>query len=212
MVIRRLMKWVSGLVFAGASASPVFADWAEKPAELYKLCTSCHGHKGEGNQGVGAHAIAGLPEWYLKLQLGKFNSGVRGGHPRDINGLRMRPIGRTLGDSSRQFVAKYVSELPKATVRETLKGNLAKGEATFQVCKACHGAQAEGNVELGSPPLTIQNDWYLLTQLKNFKARYRGYDAAKDTGGSTMVGIAGTLDEAAMLNVVSYISTLKPAK
>ncbi len=212
MVVRLIKKWVLGLVFVGASASPAFADWAEKPAELYKLCTSCHGHQGEGNRGVGAPAIAGLPEWYIKAQLDKFNSGARGAHPRDINGLRMRPIGRTLEAGSRQFMARYVSALPKAVVAETVKGNLAKGEATYQVCKACHGAQGEGNPELSAPPLTVQNDWYLLTQLKNFKARYRGYDAAQDTSGSTMAGIAVTLDDAAMVNVVSYISTLKPAK
>ncbi len=210
MVVQRLMLWVAGLVFVGVG--PAFADWAEKPVELYKLCTSCHGHQGEGNRGIGAPSIAGLPEWYLKAQLDKFNSGARGAHPRDINGLRMRPIGRTLEAGSRQFMAKYVAGLPKVASVETLKGNLAKGEAVYQVCKACHGANAEGNPDVSAPPLTSQNDWYLLTQLKNFKSRYRGYDAAQDASGATMAGIAATLDDAAMLNVVSYISTLKPAK
>ena len=187
-----------------------FAWDNDRPAELYKLCTSCHGIDGAGNQPVGAPSIAGLPEWYLEAQLTKFHTSVRGGHVKDINGMRMRPIGLTLNEENRKTVAKFVSAMPRPSTPDTVKGKLAKGEGTYQVCQACHGAKAEGMQVLNAPPLVGANDWYLLTQLKNFKNKIRGYDPAKDPNGYAMAGIAATLDYDAMLNVVSYINSFKP--
>jgi len=191
---------------------PAAMAWDDRPAELYTLCKSCHGQDGAGNQGVGAPAIVGLPDWYLKAQLDKFHNGVRGAQSKDIRGMRMRPVGRTLTEENRASMAKYVSTLAPAKVVDTSTGSLAKGEATYAVCSACHGANAEGNQQLNAPPLTGLNDWYLLTQLKNFKNKVRGFDAAKDPNGAIMQGIAGTLDEQSMLNVVAYIGALRPLK
>ena len=41
-------------------------------------------------------AIAGQAQWYLEAQLVKFKNGVRGAHPDDMEGSRMRPMARTL--------------------------------------------------------------------------------------------------------------------
>ena len=193
-------------------SAPQAMAWDDRPSELYTLCKSCHGQDGTGNQGVGAPAIAGLPEWYLKAQLDKFSQGLRGAHAKDLRGMRMRPIGRTLTEENRASVAKYVSSLPRPKVADTIQGNLAKGEATFGVCTACHGADALGNQAVNAPPTAGNNDWYLLTQLKNFKNKVRGYDPTKDPNGAAMAGIATTLDDQAMINVVAYINALKPAK
>ena len=62
----------------------------------YQLCKKCHGMNGEGRYDIKSPAIAGLPAWYVLAQLHKFRNGARGKHPQDINGVRMRPMSRTL--------------------------------------------------------------------------------------------------------------------
>ena len=39
-----------------------------------------------------------MDDWYLRSQLGKFRSGVRGANPKDVTGLQMRPMAMTLKD------------------------------------------------------------------------------------------------------------------
>lgn len=177
---------------------------------VYGLCASCHGKHGEGNAAIKAPPIAGLPEWYVKAQLEKFRSGARASHPRDIVGLRMRPMSRTLDDADLALMSTYVSAMPVVAQPETIKGSLVKGESTYQVCQACHGPKAEGNQQLGAPPLINSADWYLYDQLVKFKAAIRGGDPAADPIGASMQGISTTLDEESMKNVVSYINALKP--
>jgi cytochrome c553 len=108
--------------------------WEDRPGDLYQMCTQCHGDKAQGNQEVGAPSIGGLPEWYLAAQLVKFHTNVRGAQPKDINGMRMHPIGRTLDDSNIKTVAEVVAKLPRPQLPDTVKGSLVKGEAAFQVC------------------------------------------------------------------------------
>lgn len=176
----------------------------------YKLCTYCHGDQGEGRQDLAAPAIAGLPEWYLKAQLTKFNEGVRGLHPQDLGGLRMRPMARTLFANQNDIdaVSKYVSGLPRPQLKPTVRGRPIKGQAAYQVCVACHGENAQGNQALNAPPLVGNSDWYLVTQLKNFKAGIRAGDPAKDPTGATMRPMAVSLSPESMLDVVAYINML----
>lgn len=177
----------------------------------YKLCTFCHGEQGEGRQDLAAPAIAGLPEWYLKSQLTKFYEGVRGTHPQDLGGLRMRPMARTLftNQNDIEAVSKYVASLPKPDLQPTVKGRPIKGQAAYQICISCHGDAGQGNQALNAPPLAGLSDWYLVTQLKNFKAGIRGADATRDVTGATMRGMAATLSPEGMNDVVAYINMLK---
>ena len=177
---------------------------------LFNLCSSCHGLHGEGNASIGAPSIAGMPEWYLAHQLEKFHKGIRGAHPKDVSGVRMRAMGRALTDEDIKISAAYAASLPKPPQVATVKGSLVRGEAQFQLCLTCHGANAEGNQGVGAPPLAGQNDWYLLSQLHKFKIKARGGNPALDPMGATMTGIAATLDDDAMKNVISYIGTLAP--
>jgi cytochrome c553 len=176
----------------------------------YKLCTYCHGDQGEGRQDLASPAIAGLPEWYLKAQLTKFSDGARGLHPQDLGGMKMRPMARTLFANQNDIdaVAKYVAGLPRPQLQATVKGRPIKGQATFQVCISCHGENAQGNQALNAPPLAGASDWYLVTQLKNFKAGIRGGDPAKDPTGASMRPMATALSPEAMADVVSYINLL----
>ncbi len=200
------------LLGVALSSAPRAFAWDDRPDELYGMCTSCHGQHGEGNQEVGAPSIHGLPEWYILAQLEKFANGARGAHPKDINGMRMRPVGRTLTAENRAQMAKHVSAKKHLELADTVKGNPVRGEARYQVCAACHGKNAEGNQQLQAPPLSGASDWYLLTQLHNFKNRVRGFDPAIDPMGASMQGMAATLDDEGMKDVVAYINTFKPAQ
>ena len=83
------------------------------------------------------------------------------------------------------------------------------GQVLYPVCSACHGARGEGNELLNAPSLAGQQSWYLKRQLKNFQLGLRGSDAS-DTFGAQMAPMAATLiDDAAIDNVVAYITSLE---
>lgn len=91
----------------------------------------------------------------------------------------------------------------------TANGNVNNGKALFQTCIACHGIKGEGNQVIGAPRISGQHDWYLIRQLKNFKAGIRG-SHARDTKGAIMKPMAMTLiNDQAIDDVVAYITTLK---
>jgi cytochrome c oxidase subunit 2 len=180
---------------------------------LFATCAPCHGDEGEGNQEYGAPAIAGLDAWYLETQLEHFRQGVRGAHPDDAAGLRMRPMVQTLrSEADRRSVAAYVASLPAEGPAPSLEGASAeRGQAIYATCAECHGPEGRGDRERGAPDLTHASDWYLLTQLGNFKAGIRGADP-RDSTGATMRPMAMALaDEQAMRDVLAYIATLPEA-
>jgi cytochrome c553 len=183
---------------------------AERGKALFGLCISCHGQNGQGDQTIGAPAIAGLPEYYIETQLQNFMSGGRGRHPNDDNGNRMRPMARTLAKEDVKIVATYVSSLNTFPSVATVNGNAANGRAYYAVCISCHGQKGEGNPTVKAPPLKWTNDWYLVHQLINFKTQVRAYDPTLDTMGTAMRGMAGTLpDEQAMKDVITYAQSLQ---
>ena len=176
----------------------------------YKQCEPCHGAQGEGKQNLKAPAIAGLPAWYITEQLNKFKGDIRGKHPKDIAGMRMRPMAKTIQPRRMEMIASYISQLPPTTPPDTVKGDAEAGKILYAVCSACHGSDGKGNKDLSSPPLIYSNDWYHVTQLKNFQGSVRGSNPEKDINGSTMQAMANTLpDEKAIIDVVTYINTLK---
>ena len=86
------------------------------------------------------------------------------------------------------------------------KGNASKGKAQYAVCASCHGQKAEGNQALNAPALAGLQDWYLVRQLKNFKAGIRGTHP-KDVYGAQMRPMSMTLaTEQAIADVSAYIS------
>jgi len=183
---------------------------ADRGEAVFKLCAACHGYQGEGNEVLKAPSIAGLPAWYIEAQINKFRSGARGSHPADIPGLRMRPMARTLySKTDISSVSNFVANLKPMASQPTITGSVIAGEAKFKICASCHGTEAKGMQAVSAPPLVFSSDWYLLTQLKNFKNGLRGNDPAKDPTGATMSGMAAILDEKAMHDVIVYIQTLK---
>lgn len=178
--------------------------------ELFANCVACHGAAGEGNATLKAPAIAAMPQWYVEAQLQKFQTGARGAHPDDSEGLRMRPMSMTVkGEANISAVAAYVATLAPARPAASLSGgDVNAGKASYAVCAACHGPAGEGNPALKAPPLTQTQDWYLLAQLTKFKAGVRGAKP-EDASGATMRPMALMLaDEQAMKNVLAYVRTL----
>lgn len=197
------------LVAALSGCRPDGAKKTLTGQELFASCTSCHGPDGYGQQDIGAPAIAGLPAWYLEAQFYKFRTGVRGAHPDDFEGLRMRPMTRQMIDDGEiKAVIGYVATLPAKTQAKTVDGDATAGAASYATCTACHGPDGKGNQALNAPPIVGQHDWYLVSQIKKFKSGVRGAHP-KDVTGAQMRPMAMTLaDEQAMKNVVAHIATL----
>ena len=137
-------------------------------------------------------------------------AGIRGADAKDVYGSQMRPMAMTLADEAAvKNVVAYIQTLPVAKAKPTLDGDADQGKALYAVCATCHGQKAEGNLALHAPRLNIQEDWYLLRQLKNFKDGIRGRHP-QDTYGAQMQAMSNTLpDEAAMKNVIAYIISLE---
>jgi cytochrome c553 len=178
--------------------------------DVFKTCEPCHGTDGAGNLALRAPAIAGLPDWYVAAELGKFQKNIRGAHPDDEEGARMRPMARTLyrpGDL--QAVSAYVASLPHVKVPPVLSGDRVAGEKHYTaICVACHGPDGKGNQAMNAPPLPQQADWYMVAQLEKFKTGMRGASAL-DMEGSQMKAMSATLmDTTAMRDVVAYIKSL----
>ena len=180
-------------------------------AELFQACTSCHGPDGRGNAKIQAPQIAGLPAWYVERQLKNFKAGIRGAHPNDAPGMRMRPLAKSMRDEEMvKEVSAYVATLwPEYKERTFAAADPAHGKVLFQTCSACHGPDGAGQKALNAPPLNRNYDWYIYEQLRKFKAGIRGTDP-KDTIGATMRPMAmGLPDDQAMRDVAAYIMTLQ---
>jgi cytochrome c oxidase subunit 2 len=84
----------------------------------------------------------------------------------------------------------------------------ADGPKLFAPCMTCHGNKGEGNPTLNAPAIGGQDAAYLERQLRNYRSDRRGTHKA-DTIGAQMRALASTLaDDAAVVTVARYISTL----
>ena len=198
LVIAFLALCFSNLAVAASDESEVFDN---------RLCTSCHGAEGRGDEEVQAPRLAGIEDWYLMRQLQNFRNGLRGVHQGDIDGAAMRAAIASFSDEDMAGIVEWVGSLEFRSPQITIDGDLAAGLLLYQSCRACHGADGKGNEALGAPALAGQNDWYLVRQLRNFQAGYRGNDS-RDTYGLQMAAMANTLvGEQQIIDVVSYINT-----
>jgi cytochrome c oxidase subunit II len=201
---------------AWSATYPTYAQAAAKPAgdpaagqPLYAVCAACHGAQGEGNAAMNAPKLAGQGDWYLKRQLTLFKQGARGTHDKDVYGKVMAPMAATLADEAAiDNVAAYVATLPDKAAPITVKGNAMKGEPRYATCGACHGADGRGIEATNAPRLKGMSDWYMVTQLKNFRERVRG-GHPQDFHGAQMTLIAAMLsNDQAISDLVAYIGSL----
>jgi cytochrome c553 len=177
--------------------------------EPFRYCVTCHGVELQGNRLVDAPRLAGLPRWYLERQMQGFRAGWRGAHPGDLNGMEMRPQAAVLAEADVVRALDYAASVPVRTQPPaTVTGDPTRGQALYATCAACHGAGGEGNEALGGPPLAGQSDWYLVTQLNNFRTGARGTAAGDTQGASMAASVTMLADDAAIHDVVAYIATL----
>ncbi|SVD36567.1 uncharacterized protein METZ01_LOCUS389421, partial [marine metagenome] len=129
-------------------------------------CMVCHSTR-EMQRGP---VLDGLPEWYLADQLRKFKSGQRGKNAANraeaLMGVAMAKVETEvqLAGLARHFAGRK----PKPSIR-VVRGNIPVGRAHYVTrCVSCHGARGEGKPEIKSPPVNVQEDWFLLDQLRKY--------------------------------------------
>lgn len=177
---------------------------------MYAACAACHGAQAEGNALLKAPKLTGLGDWYLQRQLNYFKQGVRGANDKDVAGKVMAPMASMLvDDAAIAHVSAYIMSLPDAAAPTTVKGNASQGKSLFDsTCSVCHGPSGQGVRLMHAPRLKGMSDWYLATQLKNFKQGFRGAHA-KDEYGPQMALMASILrDDQAINDLVAYINLL----
>ena len=175
---------------------------------LYQTCVACHGLQGEGNPALNSPKISGQETWYLKRQLGYFKDGIRGSNPDDTYGAQMAPMAATLVDeTAMNNIAAYIQTLPDNPAPHTIKGDIENGKDLYETCGKCHGKQGEGRWAVNAPRIKGMSDWYLLTQLKNFKHGLRGAHPG-DITGRQMESMVLSINEEKMQDILAYINSL----
>jgi cytochrome c oxidase subunit 2 len=200
---------------AWADSHPTYAEIqargagdATLGAASYAVCAACHGQQAEGNIALNAPKLSGQDLRYLRRQLKKYKAGIRGTHEADIYGRQMQPMAATLANEAMiDNVLAHIATLPDNPAPTTVSGDATHGAKLYTVCANCHGANGQG-IKMNAPRVAGMSDWYLLSQLKNFKEGVRGTHPA-DLHGKQMGFMARMLmDEQSMQDVVEYINSL----
>lgn len=200
--------WLSSYpTFAQSRAQGAGDAAAGKP--LFAVCAACHGSQAEGNPALNAPKLSGQADWYLRRELKNFKNGARGTDDKDIFGKMMAPMAATLADDAAiANVVAYIKTLPDNPSPATVNANAKSGRDPYVTCGACHGADGRGIQAMNAPRLKGMSDWYLVTQLKNFKHGVRGAHP-KDMYGPQMAAMAAMLvDDQETDDLVAYIDTL----
>ncbi|MES1263513.1 MAG: c-type cytochrome, partial [Peristeroidobacter soli] len=185
---RRAGRWV---LLAAAVLTAGIAGAENK----FDYCLLCHGDNANGNYGIRAPKLSGMEPWYLARQLENFAAGIRGTPAEDASGHEMMPVGlRVKQEAVLAAAVAWIGTLQSKKPILTVSGDVAHGRQLYQTCVACHGARGQGNAELQAPALASRSDWYLITQLRNFKAGLRGVDE-RDTLGAQMRAISASLPD-----------------
>lgn len=178
------------------------------PADEFVYCTVCHGVQLMGNPIIKAPRLSGMDTWYVERQLMAFKNGWRGAHESDEIGMEMQPMAAVLSDEQIREAAEFVSKTRSPLPPVTVDGNVENGRARYMACAACHGIDGKGNAALGGPALTGQNDWYLVTQMENYRDGIRGSHPADVYGMQMRSAVQLLSDDQDIRDVVSYINTL----
>jgi cytochrome c oxidase subunit II len=205
-IIATVASLTAGLTMTGCArgSAPSISG-----AELFEGCVPCHGAAGAGNSAIGAPAISGLPAWYVAAQLERFQTGVRGHHADDVEGLRMQAMSRQLrSDVERRVVAQHVASLPRVTNTAAIGGgDAAAGQRAYLLCASCHGVTGSGFEAGKVPPLAGMDDWYVAAQIRKFKNGVRG-TIPGDAFGPVMQAVAAPLSAENINQVAAYVHAL----
>ena len=197
---------LAGIVLCQASLAQIDGPVASDDLDF---CTTCHGMQLMGNPVIKAPRLSGMEKWYVEQQLRNFRDDVRGQHAEDPYGYEMRPMAAVLTDEQITAAAEFANAASSPAPPATVTGNVEKGKAHYSTCAACHGVDGKGNEALGSPDLTVANDWYHFTQLQNFKNGSRGSEPGDIYGAQMRASTQLLEDDEAIRDVVAYINTLQ---
>ena len=94
-------------------AATISGDAARGEDYYVNICSACHSGNGQGNDALGAPALAGLNDWYLKSSYQSYLEGIRGTHPDDFYGAQMARLAPALakGDDIDDVIA-FITALP----------------------------------------------------------------------------------------------------
>jgi cytochrome c oxidase subunit 2 len=202
-------SWLNSYpTFAQASA-PVAGD-VSAGAALFAVCSACHGQQAEGNPALHAPKLSGQADWYLVRQLKNFKGGARGTNEKDEYGHLMAPMAATLADDAAiRNVVAYIETLPDQPAAPTLTADIGDGRSLYSNCATCHGADGHGNRSTSAPRLAGMSDWYLATQLDNFRHNIRGRHP-DDLYGMQMSSIASMLtEEHQVTDLAVFVNSLR---
>jgi cytochrome c oxidase subunit 2 len=109
--IADLLGWIGSWEYKPAEITLTNGD-AAAGQPLYGTCATCHGAEAQGNEALGAPALAGQNDWYLFAQLKNFKAGYRGTHADDTYGAQMVPMAAALADDTAILnVVSYINTL-----------------------------------------------------------------------------------------------------
>jgi cytochrome c oxidase subunit 2 len=93
--------------------STIAGDAARGEDYYINICSACHGGNALGNDLLGAPALAGVSDWYLKSSYQGYLEGTRGHHPDDTYGAQMARLAPALarGGDINDVIA-YIATLP----------------------------------------------------------------------------------------------------
>jgi cytochrome c553 len=94
-------------------ATTISGDAARGEDSSVNICSACHSGNGQGNDALGAPALAGVNDWYLKSSYQSYLKGIRGSHPDDFYGAQMARLAPALakGDDIDDVIA-FITTLP----------------------------------------------------------------------------------------------------
>jgi cytochrome c oxidase subunit 2 len=88
----------------------------------------------------------------------------------------------------------------------------ARATELWELCVQCHGADGAGDAAAGAPAIAGLPEWFVATQLRNFKAGLRGMHPG-DTTGLRMYPMSLWLkDDADIQTVSAHVAALPPVR
>jgi len=169
-------------------------------AQLFGICSECHGPRGEGNASGWPPQIAGQHRRVLVRELIDYRAGLRWYDPME------RIAGRHVLGSTQDVadVAAYLESLPASP--DTTPGprrSLEKGGVLYVArCQWCHGQRGEGNDQSFVPRVAGQQYEYLLRQLHDT------IEARRPNMRAQHLRLIGTFSPEELAGLASYMSRL----
>ena len=186
---------LTALFILATASMGVHAQDIEAGKKKAEACVACHGTNGNSPSGA-FPTLAGQNARYIYLQLRDYKEGRR-------KNPMMSPIAAGLEKQDMHDLAAYFAAQKQARTSfkaepDRIKAGAAKAEESL--CAMCHLGGMAGQNEV--PRLAGQHPEYVVTQLKNFKARERTNDAGN------MTSLAQTLSEEDITNLAHWIHSL----